>query len=143
MSEDISVDHKTIVTLHICEGSPADDTWIPVDSSVDTPYSYKFTGGNHPRKNGKIEHMIDKHQKTVTIRFHPDIKTRYRFVRTFFAFDDDHQLSCDPIEHERATFHNKCIKELDAQYGVRVRDMEKEQKTLLYCDPAIKNKYPQ
>lgn len=142
MSEDVSVDNKTIVTLHICEGSPADGTWIPVDSSDDAPYSYKFTGGNHRRKNGKIEHTIDSHPKTVTIRLHPDIKKRYQFVRTVFAFDDEHQLTCDPIEHGRATFHNKCIKEMDAQYGVRVCDLERKNATL-YCDPAIKNKYPQ
>lgn len=128
---------KITVTLDVRDDRPTGDGWIPVTSSNDTSYSYKFTGGNHPHKSGHIVHKADKVPKTVTLCFPPRIKDRYEFDRTFFIFDDNGQLSCGSVAKKTATIHNKCTKEMDAHYGVRVRDLQ-EGVTLL-CDPAIRN----
>ncbi|MEO5811374.1 MAG: hypothetical protein ABIU96_00885 [Rhodanobacter sp.] len=127
----------TTVTLDIRDGHPNDDDWIPVTSSNATRYFYKFIGGNHPHNNGHVQHKTDKVRRTVTLRFPPRIDDRYEFDRTFFIFDDDNQLSCPSGDKKTTTIHNECTKEMDAHYGVRVRDLQ-EGVTLL-CDPAIKN----
>ncbi|MEO7067049.1 MAG: hypothetical protein ABI114_09100 [Rhodanobacter sp.] len=127
----------TTVTLDIHDGHPNGDDWIPVDSSSGTRYFYKFTGGNSSHKKGHVVHHADKVPRTVTLRFPPGTDRRYEFDRTFFIFDDGDQLSCTNRDKRTVTIHNKCVEEMDAHYGVRVRDSKKA--VTLLCDPAIKN----
>lgn len=145
MSDNTSIDKVVTVTLHIHDGDPPGAGWIPVDSSIETPYSYKFTGGNRPRQNGNIVHKIDNVKKAVEISLHqPKKKKRYEFVLTAVIFDDRNQLTRDPVGPETATFHNACTDKMDAQYCVRVRDLEVRDKegefVTVCCDPAIRNK---
>ena len=143
MSEDLNTDiNKLVVILDISDSPPADDGWTPVNASDGNRYSYRFSGGTHPHRNGHITHPVDEVTKTVTLKLHKRLKDRYMFDRPVFIFDDDNQLSWHHVTKHSAKFDNKCLKEMDAHYGVRVIDSGNRNATL-FCDPAIKNKHPE